>query len=80
MVWRTLESEYRKYKKYRKHKIYKKYKKVSSPVLKKSHHMILFLCTNGVVKQISIATFFVICLVHLVVSGGPVSKILLILV
>ena len=64
MVWKTFESEY---------------KKGISPVLKKSHHMILFLCTNGVVKQVSIATFFVICLVHLV-SGGPVSKILLILV
>ena len=54
-------------------------KKGSSPVLKKSHHMILFLCTNGVMKQIPIASTFVICFVHLE-SEGPISKILLILV
>ena len=51
MFWRTFELEY---------------KKDSSPVLKKSHDMILFLCLDGVMKQIPIATSIVICLVHLV--------------
>ena len=54
-------------------------KNESSPVLKKSHDMIFFLCLNGLMKQIPIAISFVICLVHLV-SEGAISKILLIFV